>query len=426
MENTFYGDFDTERLPGKLDRVHQDEYRTPFQVDRDRIIHSSAFRRLQSKTQVFLSGEYDFYRTRLTHSIEVAQIGRSICQYLRSSSELLSSGFYIDEDLVEAVCLAHDLGHPPFGHAGEKILHALMKDFGGFEGNAQTLRMLTEVIYQTEKACYGIAPTRACLDGVLKYKVLFGDSNGARNHFLYDSQKACRDFAFQEAVIPSDLCEGMRLNEIKSIECQIMDWADDTAYSLNDIIDGVRAGFLTFEKMDKWAMNEDLSSEETSFLSDLKSAILSDKLEATFSVKIGSFLKGCHLVKTENFLSEKSNRYAYALEINKGIKKESRFYKKLAQQCIFQSPELQQMEYKGGQILKYLWESFSDGMNGDGKMDGFRVLPKAINQRIDASSSENDRCRILCDHLSGMTDGSAIRTYKRLSDPSYGSIVDLE
>jgi dGTPase len=348
MKNTFYGEFDTERLPGKLDKEHQGEYRTPFQIDRDRIIHSSAFRRLQSKTQVFLSGEYDFYRTRLTHSIEVAQIGRSICGYLQSTSELLGDDFYIDENLVEAVCLAHDLGHPPFGHAGEKVLHTLMKDFGGFEGNAQTLRMLTEIIYQTEKECYGIAPTRACLDGVLKYKVLYGDSNGSKNHFLYDSQELLRDFAFQKEEIPNDFREGVRLNGIKSIECQIMDWADDTAYSLNDIIDGVRAGFLTFEKMEKWAMKSDLSSEEASSLKYLKEAILSDKLEAAFSVKIGEFLKGCQLVKTANFLSGKSNRYAFALEIDEGIKSESRFYKKLALECIFSRPSYSRWSTKGG------------------------------------------------------------------------------
>ncbi len=422
MKNTFYGEFDTKRLPGKLDKAYKSEYRSPFQIDRDRIIHSSAFRRLQSKTQVFLSGEYDFYRTRLTHSIEVAQIGRSICRYLQSISELLNDDFHIDEDLVEAVCLAHDLGHPPFGHAGEKVLHTLMKDLGGFEGNAQTLRMLTEIIYQTEKECYGIAPTRACLDGVLKYKVLYGKSNGAKNHFLYDSQKSLRNFAFDGAEIPPDFCEGMRLNEIKSIECQIMDWADDTAYSLNDIIDGVRAGFLTFEKMEKWAMKSDLSPKEASFLSDLKKAILSDKLEAAFSVKIGEFLKGCRLIKTENFLSGKSNRYAFALEIDEGIRRESHFYKKLAYECIFQSAELQQMEYKGGQILRDLWKAFG----GNENVDGFRVLPGAVHKRTEAANSEKERFRILCDHLSGMTDGSATRTYKRLSDPNYGSIVDLE
>ena len=118
MPNRFYNAFDSETqgAPRKAD------YRTSFQIDRDRIIHAHAFRKLQSKTQVFLSGEYDFYRTRLTHSMEVAQIGRSICQFLRTQKGVLQEDFYIDSDLVEGVCLAHDLGHPPFGHSGERTL----------------------------------------------------------------------------------------------------------------------------------------------------------------------------------------------------------------------------------------------------------------------------------------------------------------
>ena len=116
MENQFYTKFDCERVEGNLPG-NSDDYRTPFQIDRDRIIHTSAFRRLQNKTQVFFSGEYDFYRTRLTHSIEVAQIGRSICNRLNRTSDLLGSDYFIDSDLVEAACLAHDIGHPPFGLA---------------------------------------------------------------------------------------------------------------------------------------------------------------------------------------------------------------------------------------------------------------------------------------------------------------------
>ena len=141
--NRFYNEFDL----ACRDHREPDDYRTPFQTDRDRIIYSSAFRRLQAKTQVFLSGEFDFYRTRLTHSLEVAQIGRAICSYLQQTSPYLDDGFYIDSDLVEAVCLAHDLGHSPFGHAGERTLHQLMIPFGGFEGNAQSLRITTETIY---------------------------------------------------------------------------------------------------------------------------------------------------------------------------------------------------------------------------------------------------------------------------------------
>ncbi|MCX6868250.1 MAG: dNTP triphosphohydrolase, partial [Verrucomicrobia bacterium] len=136
MSNRFYGEFDTLRRSGPGDG---DDYRTPFQIDRDRVLHTPTFRRLQNKTQVFWSGEYDFYRTRLTHSLEVAQIGKSICHWLKTRpASPLDAGFFIDPDLVEAVCLSHDLGHPPFGHAGERTLNHLMRRHGGFEGNAQT------------------------------------------------------------------------------------------------------------------------------------------------------------------------------------------------------------------------------------------------------------------------------------------------
>ncbi|MCK5077794.1 MAG: HD domain-containing protein, partial [Calditrichia bacterium] len=118
--NTFYNDFDIKTIEPR--KMSENDYRTVFQIDRDRIIYSSAFRRLQSKTQVFLSGEYDFYRTRLTHSLEVAQIAKAIGQFLFQSSSELNSEFYIDLDLIEAIALTHDIGHPPFGHTGEKVL----------------------------------------------------------------------------------------------------------------------------------------------------------------------------------------------------------------------------------------------------------------------------------------------------------------
>ena len=164
MNNRFYSDFDAETYGA----VRKTDYRNAFQIDRDRIIHAHAFRKLQSKTQVFLSGEYDFYRTRLTHSMEVAQIGRSICHFLRMQGGPLGADFFVDGDLVEAVCLAHDLGHPPFGHSGERTLQELMLPWGGFEGNAQTLHLLTETMYQNESGVRGMQATRALLDGVLK------------------------------------------------------------------------------------------------------------------------------------------------------------------------------------------------------------------------------------------------------------------
>ena len=238
MKNDFYGAFDTE----VCGRARKPDYRTPFQVDRDRIIHSSAFRKLQSKTQVFLSGEYDFYRTRLTHSLEVAQIGRSICHFLQAQKKSpLRDDFYIDADLVEAVCLSHDLGHPPFGHAGERKLHEIMREHGGFEGNAQTLRLLTEILWTSDgKGSDGMAPTRAFLDGVLKYKSLFSETPDEDHHFIYTEQVPFRSFVFGADGLPAGLEPGPALNKFRSIECQIMDWADDTAYSLHDISDGVQ------------------------------------------------------------------------------------------------------------------------------------------------------------------------------------------
>src|SRR5258708_4096419 len=137
-QNRFYNAFDLQ----EWGTSRKADYRSPFQIDRDRIIHAHAFRKLQSKTQVFLSGEYDFYRTRLTHSMEVAQIGRSICHYLCSRGDPLTDDFYIDSDLVEACSLAHDMGHPPFGHAGERTLQELMKRLGGFEGHSPALHLL--------------------------------------------------------------------------------------------------------------------------------------------------------------------------------------------------------------------------------------------------------------------------------------------
>ncbi|HZZ56592.1 MAG TPA: dNTP triphosphohydrolase, partial [Opitutaceae bacterium] len=209
MINRFYNDFDRETFGGP----RKTDYRNAFQIDRDRIIHAHAFRKLQSKTQVFLSGEYDFYRTRLTHSMEVAQIGRSICHYLRSLGRPLREDFFIDDDLVEAVCLAHDLGHPPFGHSGERSLQELMAGWGGFEGNAQTLHLLTETMYQDERGVRGMQPTRALLDGVLKYKMLYREfAQRPSQHFLYDAQETARAFVFGGAAVPAALQGGERLN----------------------------------------------------------------------------------------------------------------------------------------------------------------------------------------------------------------------
>jgi len=419
-ENRFYRPFDTECLPGK----RPDDYRSRFQVDRDRIIYSSAFRRLQAKTQVFVSGEFDFYRTRLTHSIEVAQIGRSICQFLQVQGAPLGDDFFIDPDLVEAVCLAHDLGHPPYGHSGERKLHDLMRHAGGFEGNAQTVRLLADILYLTETGCYGMSPTRSFLDGVMKYKHLLSEQDDPENHFLYEDQAGLRDFVFGGRGVPADLKADPALNTVKSIECQIMDWADDTAYSLNDIIDGVRAGFLTFEKIESWAGNIDLDVAALRRIDELQEAVLADKLDAVFSRKIGEYIRACRLVPVDNFLSDLTNRHAFKLEIDPEVMAEAAFFQKMAVDIIFRSPQLQQMEFRGGAILGRIWEAFVEHYIEEPRRP-LRILPRAVAGLLSGVEDRDTRLRLLCDHLAGMTDGAAMRTYRRLTDPDFSSILDL-
>ncbi len=421
MPNRFYTAFDEETLGSP----RRPDYRTPFQVDRDRVIHAHAFRKLQSKTQVFLSGEYDFYRTRLTHSMEVAQIGRSICTWLLTRGAPLAEDFRIDADLVEAVCLAHDLGHPPFGHSGERTLQELMRPYGGFEGNAQTLHLLTETMVQTETTMRGLQPTRSLMDGVLKYKTLYREfPPHPSQHFLYDPQVVYRDHVFGGASLPPDLPPGDVLNAFKSVECQIMDWADDAAYSLNDIVDGVKAGFLTIERVENWAAGEPIDAELQAHLDTLFGAIRGDRLESVFSQKIGRFITACRLRERDNFMAGQTHRYRFELTISPEAEREAQFYKKMANDIIFESPQLQQMEHKARKIMVSLWTSAWENYVERGER-AINILPPRVGKQIDSESTIAGKARRISDWLAGLTDGMIVRTHKRLNDPDFGSIRDL-
>jgi dGTPase len=421
MTNTFYSAFDSETFGG----ARKTDYRNAFQIDRDRIIHAHAFRKLQSKTQVFLSGEYDFYRTRLTHSMEVAQIGRSICHFLRTQKGPLRDDFFIDPDLVEAVCLAHDMGHPPFGHSGERTLQELMGRWGGFEGNAQTVHILLETMYQDRQGVRGMQPTRALLDGVLKYKTLYGEfGKPPANHFLYDTQDGVRRFVFGGERAPRALAAGERLNRFKSIECQIMDWADDAAYSLNDIVDGVKAGFLTTDRILAWADGRIDDALGLRLLDELLDAIRTDRLAGIFSARIGSFITACRLRARDNFMAARTRRYGFELVVGSEAQRQALFYKRLANDVIFESPQLQQMEHKARKVLFDLWDSCWRNYVEPGPRV-IRILPPAAGALIDAARGKRAKARQICDWLSGLTDGMIVRTYRRLFDPEFGSIRDL-
>ena len=424
MPNRFYGEFDyataeTRKLP-------PGEYRTEFQIDRDRIIHTSAFRSLQSKTQVFLSGEYDFYRTRLTHSIEVAQIGRSICSWVNHSSQQLLADFYIDADLVEATCLAHDIGHPPYGHCGERTLNRLMRDFGGFEGNAQTLRLLTETIFTNPSR--GLAPSRALTDGVLKYKTLYGELDNPERHFIYDEQSGYLDFAIGGQSFPAELSPGKPRNESKSIECQIMDWADDTAYSLHDVADGIHAGFLNIERIERWLSNQEDHAEIAPTVEQLLTNIREQRIEGRTGRKVGDFIRACSLAEApDGFLANETNRRRYQLVVDPEILTECKIYKRLSLDLVFRSQQLQQLDRKADLILSRLFDAFADYYIAPSsrRRDHMHLLSPTEEAAIWRADSEAERARLVCDVIARMTDGFATRTYKRLFDADFGSIVDL-
>jgi dGTPase len=422
MINKFYSDFDFERVS---ESSRKEDYRTPFQIDRDRLIHSSEFRRLQGKTQVFIPGDNDYYRTRLTHSIEVSQIGRSVCYYVKTRyKDIFSDEYYIDPDLVESACLAHDLGHPPFGHAGERTLHRLMSSYGGFEGNAQTLRLITEIFYTTGKSRRGMKPARALVDAILKYKTLYSQFENPFNHYLYDYQKEYVDFVFGGRSLPPDLQPGEKLNGFQSIECQIMDWADDTAYATNDLVDSISGGFITLINLDQWfEKNKDtLSDFQIKVFDDIKKWIHKGDYKAQFGTQIGSLVQACGIEERESFMSGFTNRYNYNLVIENEARERVRLFKKIAVELVFESSQLHQMEYKGNMMLEGIFRSLEENYITD--TSKIKLLPDFTDSLIRKESDKHTRSRIVCDYISGMTDSFAMITYKRLFDPDFSSIKD--
>jgi dGTPase len=420
MSDDFYGAFDREYLRDAFNRERADDYRSVFHQDRDRVMFTTAFRRLQAKTQVFQAGEYDFYRTRLTHSLEVANIAKSIAVWLRRSEPAAA----VDPDLLEAVCLAHDIGHPPFGHAGERVLNLLMENHGGFEGNAQTLRILTRTVYSSANGTRGgMSPSRALLDGVLKYKRLHRDRGEETNHFIYDDQAEILEFCFSTSGLAGEL-GGVAPNKFHSLECQIMDHADDVAYSCFDIVDGAKARFLTTEKVTAWCASANLDPAQQKDAEGLIGMLGNGKLQPKMNLMVGELIMAASLRPAQNFLSSRTRRHAWTLEVAPEAKSRIRLYKAVCRDLVFGSNALQQIEFKGAQILQKLTGTLFENYLAPATKPKVLLAPD-VHRVVTATEGASARARLICDHVAGMTDAYALRSYKRLFDPDYGSISEL-
>jgi dGTPase len=317
--------------------------------------------------------------------------------------------------LVEAVCLAHDLGHPPFGHAGEKALNVLMARFGGFEGNAQTLRLLTETMWPNTRdgGRQGMAPTRGLLDGVLKYKRTT-DGSESDSKFIYVEQIEIVDFVHGlSGTVPSKL---------KSLECQIMDWADEIAYSVGDVIDGFNARFITIDRLKRWN-NKD---RDEALVKKLIDAFENTGSDSRFAAKtIGECIEACSLTSASSGdWTPKSDRYRYHLYIDPPMKRTVKCLKAISLDMVFRSPAVEQLEYKAKRILNDLFNTLGEVYMPAPPFKR-HLLSTEVEKILTKACCENARARILCDQISGMSDEYAVRMHRRLHEPEFGSIADI-
>ncbi len=404
--NTFYSDWDRQSLGER--HLPENEYRNAFEIDRDRIIHSTAFRRLQGKTQVYVTGQSDQYRTRLTHSIEVAQIGRSLVNYLNRSSDLLNPDYHIDDALVEAACLAHDLGNPPIGHKGESRLNQLMDSWGGFEGNAQSLRILTDIVRGDRRGISkgGMQPTRALLDSILKYKIVGKKNtrNGAK--FLYPEQAEVLTWVHEAPAVDALSQTGV---QIRPIECAIMDLADDVAYTTSDLFDGYKQSVLSPQQVhDFWehqfpTVGVDLKQDLDAVL---RGAFPMSRFVAGL---IGRWITSVKLIPVEKpFLY--SARYAIRLEMADNEQAELQALRALNYTLIYNSDYVRNPESKGVTVLEDLFTYYRDVIWGKRQMLDSLPLPRGVAGEAD----ESIQMRHVCDWIAGMTDHFALQLHGHL------------
>ena len=370
---------------GRLNRESESPTRSPFQRDRDRIIHSTAFRRLKHKTQVFVYHEGDHYRTRLTHSLEVAQIARTICRTLR-----------LDEDLGEAVALAHDLGHTPFGHAGEEALHAAMKPYGGFDHNAQTLRILTK-LEERYAEFNGLNLTWETLEGAVKH-------NGP---LLKDGRTLGQ---LPAAIVEYCQDHDLELGGYAGPEAQIAALSDDIAYNNHDIDDGLRAGLFEVADLMELPLVGDMFSIVTQKYPGIGHARL-----------IHEAVRRVINAMVEDVLDETRRRLAAAAP------KSVADIRALGQPVVAFSPHMAATDRTVKAFLyKRMYEhwklnrSHSKARRVVTDLFGLlfaepNCLPPPWRERAEQAGTQA-RARLVADYIAGMTDRFALDEHKRLFD----------
>lgn len=343
--------------------------RSEFQRDRDRIIHSTAFRRLEYKTQVFLNHEGDLFRTRLTHSIEVAQIGRTLARSLR-----------LNEDLVEATALAHDLGHTPFGHVGQDVLNECMQDYGGFEHNLQSLRVVDH-LEEHYGAFDGLNLTFETREGILKHCSL----NNARTlaelgrRFLDKSQP--------------------------SLEAQLTNLADEIAYNNHDIDDGLRSGLLTMEQMnevDLFARHRHAVEQEYPGLPGRRALYETIRLMITAMTADMVATSAALLADAAPASIDDVRMSAPLIRFSDGMRAETTALKRFLYANLYRHFKVNRMRVKASRIVRELF-------------DAFMADPVLLPPDYQVVSGDQDKqARKIADYIAGMTDRYAIREHKRI------------
>jgi len=439
-----YGNEEMARLSGAEPKKQDSaDRRSPFERDRSRIIHSAAFRRLQGKTQVYGLGASDFYRSRLTHSLEVAQIGKGLAQSLEA-----------DPDLVEAICLAHDIGHPPYGHAGETALHEALHSGEGFNGNAQNIRIVTwfERKFPPESSIFGLNLTVATLDGLIKY----GQVLNRPDKFGNITRKG---YYASDAELVNQFKPHM---DVRTFECQLMNWADDVAYAMHDLEDAIMIGTIRLDDLSNDSMRESISRQAIdSYGKEYKDRadkrpLTEPEVESYIDVIAQKCMRDClkrgsdRLAALKSFMSNQINdcvigvsvvssgiahppRYTRTLEIPDELAKRVESFKAIVMMCAIRTPAVITLQHAGRKVVSELFSVFSDVKSIEKgaaywlqeyyPFDWQDRAKKAIEAFVlSAGTSKFEVERFARDYVSSMTDSQAETTWKRLFDPAGGSL----